>query len=531
LRKSIVLFAWICVSLPGFGQQAADSISTFSSKTELVLIPTVVVDGSGKHVPGLTKENFSILQDRKEQKIAFFEEVKPQPDRRQIERVENVYSNQLGGDQTSARLTIFAFDMINTPFMGQAEARRVLLDTLAKTVDDGEPKAVVVFTRSGLKVLHDFTSDPAALARAVRRFRSRAPDVADIGALPPNDPTYDRLSDFMQVTNSEYNEFQQREVIEDTDDCLRQIATAFSGVPGRKALLWATGGFPMLMLSQMSGGFKTTMQHVPRYEQTWRMLNAANVALYPIDVREVTFPGFVDASQGTLSSNTQAWREAVHEQGTTTMVNYAMETGGKSCVGRNDFSSCFEEALQESKSYYMIGYYLDKKVKPGWHKLDVKTTAKNVHVRARTGVEVPDPARKVEIKNEYEWALLSPLLYTGVPMSVKWIGSKPLGEGKRSVEFELSVNPGGIQIDEADGNHMKIELTAIGKNEKGAASGLRGKVLEARFKNESAARIRREGFVHRNAVEVGPGEYSVRFVVRDHLSGRIGSVTAQLKAE
>jgi len=531
LRKSIVLFAWICVSLTGFGQQPADSVSTFTSKTELVLIPTVVVDGSGKHVPGLTKENFSIFQDQKEQKIAFFEEVKPQPARRYIERVENVYSNQLGGDQTAARLTIFAFDMINTPFMGQAEARRVLLDTLAKTVDDGEPKAVVVFTRSGLKVLHDFTNDPAILAREVRRFRSRTPDGSDIAALPPNDPTYERLSDFMQVTNTEYNEFQQRAVIEQTDDCMRQIATAFSGVPGRKALLWATGGFPMLMLSQMSGGLKTGMQFVPRYEQTWRMLNAANVAVYPIDVREVTFPGFVDASVGNMSRNAQAWQAAVQEQGTTTMVNYAMETGGKPCVGRNDFSSCFEEALQESKSYYLIGYYLDKKVKPGWHKLHVNTTVKNAKVRARTGVEVPDPARKVEIKNEYEWALLSPLLYTGVPMSVRWIGSRAMGEGKRSVEFELWVNPGGIQIDETDGNHMKIELTAIGKNEKGAASGLRGKVLEARFKEESAAKIRREGFAHRNVLEVGPGEYNVRFVVRDHLSGRIGSVTAQLKAE
>ncbi len=531
MRKSLVLVAWICVSLTGFGQQSADSVSTFTSKTELVLVPTVVVDGSGNHISGLMKENFSILQDRKERRIAFFEEVKPERDRRHIELVENVYSNQLGGNQTTARLTIFAFDMINTPFLGQAEARRVLLDTLAKTVDDGEPKAVVVFTRSGLKVLHDFTNDPAVLTRAVRRLRSRAPDVAEVAAVPPNDPTYERLSEFTEVTNTEYNEFQQRAAIESTDDCLRQIATAFSGVPGRKALLWATGGFPMLMLSEMSGGFKTGMHYVPRYEQTWRMLNAANVAVYPIDVREVTFPGFVDASVGKMSRNTQAWQAAVHEQGTTTMVNYAMETGGKPCVGRNDFSSCFDEALRESKSYYMIGYYLDKKIKPGWHKLHVNTTAKNAKIRARTGVEVPDPARKVEIKNEYEWALLSPLLYTGVPMSVKWIGSKAIGDGRRSVEFELWVTPGGIQIDETDGNHMKVELTAIGKNEQGSASGLRGKVLEAKFKDESAARIRREGFVHRNVFEVGPGEYNVRFVVRDHLSGRIGSVTARLKAE
>lgn len=535
LRKSLAILASVCVSLTGFCQQPVDaSISTFTTKTELVLVPAVVVDRSGKHISNLTKQDFSVYEDRQERKIAFFEEVRPRPEKHVLWREENVYSNYLGGSTTPARLTIFALDMVNTPFMGQAEARRVLLEILAKAVDDGEPKAVVVFTGSGLQVMHDFTTEPAVLARALRRFRGKSPDLLNVTA-SPTDPLYRKLSEFTQARNTEYNEFQQRAAIESTDNCLRQIATAFSGVPGRKALLWATAGFPFLMLSPMQGGkvvgYNVGTQEVPRYEQTWRMLNSANVAVYPIDVREVTIPGFGDASVQSLSREVEAWRSASHEQGTTTMVNYARETGGKSCIGRIDFSGCFDEALQESESYYMIGYYLDKTVKPGWHKLQVKTRVRDAEIRARTGVEVPDPAHRIEIKNEFELALLSPMIYTGIPMSVKWMGSKDRNNEKKPVEFELVLPPGGFQIDEADGNHMKIELTAIGTNEKGNASGLRGKVLEARFKQESASKIRREGFVYRNTVEVAPGEHSVRFVVRDHLTGRIGSVSAPLKAE
>src|SRR5580704_247500 len=41
-------------------------------------------------------------------------------------------------------------------------------------------------------------------------------------------------------------------------------------------------------------------------------------------------------------------------------------------------------------------------------------------------------------------------------------------------------------------------------------------------------KIKAEGIFYRNALELLPGMYQVRFVVRDNLSGRIGSVSAPL---
>ena len=55
--------------------------------------------------------------------------------------------------------------------------------------------------------------------------------------------------------------------------------------------------------------------------------------------------------------------------------------------------------------------------------------------------------------------------------------------------------------------------------------------LESHLKPESVRKIRSEGLTYSNSLELPPGQYSVRFVVRDGVAGRIGSVAAPLKVE
>ena len=53
--------------------------------------------------------------------------------------------------------------------------------------------------------------------------------------------------------------------------------------------------------------------------------------------------------------------------------------------------------------------------------------------------------------------------------------------------------------------------------------------MEGHFKPETYDRFRNKGTDYRGALTVAPGQYTVRFVVRDRLSGRIGTVSAPLK--
>ena len=529
------LLSFIIVLFLSFGcvAQQRDSIPTFTSRTELVLVPTVVVDHQGKHIPGLTAKDFSLRQDGDQKQIAFFEEVTPKPSDRAKDR-SGLYSNYVVGEKTTAHLTIFALDLLNTPFAGQAEARKMLLERLAAVVNDGQPKSLVVFTRSGVRVLHDFTTDSEALAVTLRRVVSNSPNLntKDVA----NDPLYARLSDFSQAKNWVYDEFWQREVVDLTETCFRQIATAFAGVPGRKALVWVTAGFPYTSSSPRIG-----MSNFPDYDRTWRALNAANVAIYPVDVRDISIPGFSDATRrrrldmpsslargGTVDS----LMSDLPAQQSASMLNFARETGGTSCIGRIDLSECFNRAEQDSDAYYIIGYYLDHQTsKPGWHKLEVKTSVPKAVVRSRKGFEVTEPGSKEDLKTEIETAVTAPLDYTAIPISAKWDDVTAADAGTKRVKFELVMPPNAFALEEQDQNHMDLEVLAVSRMPDGRAVLLRDLQLDDHFKQESANKIKQNGFRYHDTLEIAPGDYSIRFVIRDNVSKKIGSVTAPLRVQ
>ena len=69
-------------------------------------------------------------------------------------------------------------------------------------------------------------------------------------------------------------------------------------------MIWATAGFPFAVneaatfgkAGESSGGVEHAL--LPLYEQAWRALEAANIAVYPLDVSELTNPGYASAGMG-----------------------------------------------------------------------------------------------------------------------------------------------------------------------------------------------------------------------------------------
>src|ERR1700688_2885181 len=70
-----------------------DAEVKFTARTDLVLIPTIVTDKSGKHVSGLKREDFTAFENGVEQKIATFEEITSDPHRLARPKNPNEFSN------------------------------------------------------------------------------------------------------------------------------------------------------------------------------------------------------------------------------------------------------------------------------------------------------------------------------------------------------------------------------------------------------------------------------------------------------
>lgn len=152
---------------------AQTSAPTFTSSTELVLIPAVIHDKSGVHISGLTKEQFVLKQDGKSQAIAVFEEVKTDSARpRRAEGEHGTFSNVSPANGDHHRVNIIVLDFVNTPFADVANARSELHKFLSEVAQSGEPMGLLALTRGGLTLLHDFTDDPKILAEALRKADS-----------------------------------------------------------------------------------------------------------------------------------------------------------------------------------------------------------------------------------------------------------------------------------------------------------------------------------------------------------------------
>jgi hypothetical protein len=90
----------------------------------------------------------------------------------------------------------------------------------------------------------------------------------------------------------------------------------------------------------------------------------------------------------------------------------------------------------------------------------------------------------------------------------------------------LSVPATGL-IDEADKNYVDLEVVAQAMN-KGAVAGTVSQQFKGHIVSETLAKLKTDGVLYRNFFDLPPGDYEVHFVVRDNLTGRIGSLIVPL---
>jgi len=522
-------------------------LATFSKTAELVTIPVVVIDKKGLPVIGLTKDDFVVQENGKTtREIASFEAVETSPTASQsdLQLAAGEYSNFTRSIAQPTRITIIVLDMINTPFTSQARVKAELLKFLANNLRGDEPTALLTIGRNGVRQIHPFTSDPQILITALKKVTSSLSnmDINEIQQDNPSDPSNltdeeQQLEQFQRDNEAMANAFFQKNAIRDTMASMEQIAQAYAGLPGRKVMLWASSGFPFLIEDPQSiVGMGTDM--VSDYERVWHAMNAANIAIYPINSEGLENPTFAafDVTKRNAPFPTRGTRVPQrpvydkYQQRRDTMKSFAEATGGKPCMDRNDLATCFDLALRDSNSYYMLAYYLpEEDRKPGWHKLKVTVKKKDVNVRARSGFLVPEKSKQPadSLKTELFNAFHSPLDYTGLPLFVRWTEKKPDPKDEQRVRafFEVAMSGTSLIIDPGDNNHINLEVAALAYDDKGKIVGEMSKTIDGRLKADNADTIRKNGLRYRDEIGLPKGKYTVKVVVRDDLAGKVGSVS------
>jgi VWFA-related protein len=531
-------------------QNPSNPVSTLTSRAELVSVPVIVTDNFGAHVHGLKKEDFTVLEEGVEQPVGVFEEIQsgaagPPHDVGAVGQFSNVHDD----DPTNRQFTIVLIDMLNTPVPDQVRAKDQVVKYMTEPGNSAHPASLLALNRTGVKLIHQFTRNPKELTKALNSVqRSQQPVTED-----PSEAFLTNATDKLSKILQSFGEFQvageqaalsfeRRQMVTLTLQSMEQIAQAFTGFPGRKTLVWASGGFPFALneetmaLKEGLAPVDTPANMQPLYEKTWAALNRAQISVYPVDVHglgDLPGPATVPVKKPLPDPFTHG--QWLHAETNATFEAFAKATAGRAYLNQNDVQRAIHQAVDDSSSYYLLAYYLHgENKKEGWRKLHVKVHREGVHVLARTGFFLKLPSTRTEDSSpdRMQAALDSPLEYTAIPITAKWQETQAATEpGKKKVIFVLTMPPGFAQVDESDRNRFAIDFWASARMASGKPGGDIEQTMEGHFKPETYDRFRSKGTDYRGALTVLPGEYTVRFVVRDRLSGRIGTVSAPLKVE
>jgi hypothetical protein len=94
----------------------------------------------------------------------------------------------------------------------------------------------------------------------------------------------------------------------------------------------------------------------------------------------------------------------------------------------------------------------------------------------------------------------------------------------------LAIDSDKLVVDVADNNHMRLDLVVIAFDPSGKILANLTQQIDLHLSGPKLDQLRRGGFAYAEAVEVPRHTSVVRFIVRDYLNERIGTVSIPIEA-
>jgi VWFA-related protein len=524
------------------GQQTPPAAPpAFRSAVNLVLVDVVVRDRKGAVVTGLKADDFQLIEDGKPQQILTFAFEEISKAARPIERAPVLAvaspaaaANATPGaiaptpltseDVAGHRLLTLLFDTSSM----QPEDLQKAADSAIKWVNaEMSPADLVAVASIGssLQVLSDFTADKEQVEAALQTF-SGASGTA-FTAVDASTTATDEAA--AQTDDSATTDVSAQELDTFNNDvrlrALKTLAEALAPIQQKKAILYFSAGM------QRNG--------TDNQVELRAAVNAAvraNVAIYPVDARglQAIVPGGSarQASRGGLSAFTGS---AVASQFSTlaaqqeTLTTLAADTGGTAFLDSNDFGEAFGQVTKDISSYYILGYSSTNADKDGrYRRITVRLRGRSdAKVEAREGYYADrDFAHTVkgdrEVQLQEQLAMQIPA--TDIPLFVT-AGWFRLAADRYYVPVSVAVP--GSAVPPAKGQE-KITLDVAGavRDERNFPVGRIRDTMTVPPASADALAARQ--VLYQTGVALPPGRFSVKIVVRENSTGRMGTFETRI---
>jgi len=364
-----------------------------SMEVRVVNIDAVVTDKSGKHAPGLKREEFEVREGGQPREITNFLEVSSAagtlaPRDATEPGAASAPATATGIERRSRKIIVF-LDQNTLQFHN----RNRMIDATGKFVKEtmrpGDEAMIVTFDK-GMKIVLQFTGDPKVIGEALVKLkgesvtgvltsqrRTRAQndilqliiDAAQMGEPPRYADALGVCTVYAATVMHDANQ---------TIGALQGLMTALSPIPGRKVLVLATEALParagedmFIFLDGIREQFPdgrsqnpiteaTKYDLAPKVQSLSDTANASGFTLYPVHARGLADDSVGAEVSGSLQMNfgmaVNAAADAARSNDTAPLLTLANRTGGRMSMGGNDFGVAFAGITADLENYYSIGY-------------------------------------------------------------------------------------------------------------------------------------------------------------------------------
>jgi len=538
------------------------------------MVRVVVRDAKGATVDTLRKEDFQLLDHGKLQTISHFSLEKPAlkgpapaaPKPAEKAAEPEVEEETASPTNMARRFVALYFDDVNTTFEGIARARDAADHFLTASLQPGD--RVALFTSSGQKQV-DFTSDLAQIRQALLELHQRpiaGQDTSPCVDIPPyeaylivyhNDPLALAAAS-VKALSCETGILDDPQSAQTSsqggDDAARMEAnrlltlaeeearTALRGIEAVVRRMAALPGQRSVII--VSTGFFTETLSYDLGQITDRALRA-NVILNALDARGLyTDPQMADLTphqmaawfgqhpgqllSGSLQTAPQAMAMENARRQADGMQALALDTGGLFFHNSNDLGEGFRELTAAPEAFYLLAFSPQNlKFDGAFHPLQVKLVSlRGLSVQARKGYYAPkkpnDPVERA--KEELHEAVLSQEETHELPVDVHTkFFMKTETDARVTVLMHIDLRPLHLRK-ETDRNVDNLTFVTAMFDQDGHVVSVLQKSVDLNLRDASLERLLQTGMTIQSSIDVKPGTYLVRAIVRDAESGQISSL-------
>jgi VWFA-related protein len=343
------------------------------------------------------------------------------------------------------------------------------------------------------------------------------------------------------------------------------LAAHLGAVPGHKSLIWIASDNVLADWTNnnslnLDKGDRVIQSSVLRAQEA---MNDAHVSVYPLDVSHIE-PGGIDAGIGnrnvainpayaplvggcflastggpggmsspqlnagaeinTCQGDARPGRAIAQAQQDVRSIQGAYReladaTGGRAFRRASDLVSEFNSVAEDGRATYLLSFTPARPADGQYHLITVKLPGrKDVKLRYRTGFFYREEPSS--IKDRFRDAVLEPQDATEIAVTADPV------PGSNGRTIKLAIAATDLEIAQKDAFWTdKLDVYVAQRGVSGAKAQVTGQALGLRLSPATYQKYLREGIPFNQSLEVGPGVGSVRIVVLDENSGRMGSVT------